>query len=67
MSKIKQTPLDSSDLATILAALRMFQKQYRDCDAEAIRADWPEHFADEAGFPIEPLGSEDIDALCERI
>lgn len=48
--------------ATILAALRLFQKTYRDKDAKVIRKDWPEHFYD-----IAPLGSEDIDALCEEI
>lgn len=32
------------DLATILAALRLFQKTYRDKDAATVRRDWPEHF-----------------------
>lgn len=54
--------LDKSDLATILAALRMFQRTYRDRDAKAIRADWPEHFQ-----RIKPLGTADIDTLCERL
>jgi len=48
--------------ATILAALRMFQQRYEDKDAEAIRRDWPEHFDG-----VEPLSTEDIDALCEEI
>lgn len=51
-----------SDLATILASLRLFQKKYFDCGSDSIRADFPEHFAD-----CSPLGSEDIDALCERL
>lgn len=56
-----------SDLATVLAALRLFQKTYQDCGSESIREDYPEHFTDNDGKPISPLGSEDIDALCERL
>jgi hypothetical protein len=52
----------AENLATILVALRLFQKTYRDKDADSIRADWPEHFAG-----VDPLGSDDIDSLCERI
>lgn len=58
---------EGSDLATILAALRLFQAKYEDSDSEAIRADWPEHFKDSDGKPIAPLGTDDIDALCERL
>lgn len=65
MKKIKRsgvTTLDSSDVATILAALRMFQEAYEDEDAEAMRTDWPNHFEG-----IEPLGTSDINTLCENI
>ena len=82
--KSKRKPkrkLDASDYATILAALRMFQRRYEDCDATAIANDWPDHFEidethrvfDRDGQCIEqpvipePLGSEDIDRLCEEI
>lgn len=64
---------DPSNLATILAALELFQQQYDEQDGKAIAKDWPEHFKDEtvygAGdfelsiFP-EPLGTDDIDILC---
>ena len=73
--------LDDSDLATILAALRLFQTEYEDCDAVQIADAWPMHFnvqgnhgevggqdvSDELRVVPEPLGTEDIDALCERI
>jgi hypothetical protein len=73
--------LDASDVATILAALRMFQEAYEDYDATSIAEDWPNHFevqspggevggqdvSDELIVVPQPLGSEDIDALCERI
>lgn len=65
MKKIKRsgvTTLDSSDVATILAALRMFQEAYEDESSDAIEADWPNHFEG-----IEPLGTEDINTLCENI
>ena len=58
---------DKEELATVLAALRMFQRNYEDRDAFHIRRDWPEHFRTNGGRTIKPLGSEDIDALCERI
>lgn len=73
------TKLDASDLATILAALRMFQRHYEDYPASDIAQDWPDHFElgeqvlDEDGqvveWPVkpEPLGSEDIGDLCERL
>lgn len=61
--------LDSSDYATILAALRMFQEKYKDCSAGTIQADFPEHFEIDANGDVEPmpLGTEDIDSLCESI
>jgi len=67
--------LDASDIATILAALRMFQERYEDDDARTIAEDWPNHFqecdmeADPDGPTVTPmpLGSEDIDRLCEEI
>ena len=59
--------LDASDIATLLAALRLFQRTYENLDADAIYAEWPEHFTDDDGEMIMPLGSEDIDRLCEEI
>jgi hypothetical protein len=64
--------LDESDVATILAALRLFQREYEDCDSVHIADAWPMHFAvsgegDEMEVTPQPLGSLDIDALCERI
>jgi hypothetical protein len=73
--------LDQSDVATILAALRLFQREYEDCDSVHIADAWPMHFnvqspggevggqdvSDELVIVPQPLGSEDIDALCERI
>lgn len=58
---------DQQELATVLAALRMFQRHYEDHDAFEIRRDWPEHFKTNGGRVIKPLGTEDIDSLCERI
>ena len=63
---------DASDLATTLAALRLFQREYEDCDSVAIAEAWPEHFTiegegEERTVTPQPLGTEDIDALCERI
>lgn len=66
---------DPSDLATVLAALRLFQKTYQDCDAATLAADFPDHFTigepqdgdpKAVAHPI-PLGTEDIDVLCERL
>jgi hypothetical protein len=59
---------DASETATILAALRLFQRTYEGCDSGAIARDFPEHF-EEGMQSVEPwpLGSEDIDTLCERI
>lgn len=70
--KAKIEHLDSSDVATILAALRLFQSYYQDHDAHSIADAWPMHFnvqgdGEESVVVPEPLGSEDIDALCERI
>jgi len=66
------TKLDASDIATILAALRAFQRDWMDCDSVSIAEAWPMHFdvqgeGDEREVVPQPLGSEDIDALCERI
>jgi hypothetical protein len=68
-------PLDESDVATILAALRLFQQTYRDMGSEAIADNWPLHFtATVSDYPDPeitvdpmPLGFEDINRLCERI
>jgi hypothetical protein len=67
--------LDSSELATVLAALRLFQREYEDHDATSIAEAWPMHFdaqvnpldSDESEVVPQPLGSLDIDKLCERI
>jgi hypothetical protein len=56
--------LNTEDKATVLAALRLFQRTYEDKDAEIIHADWKEHFNNGS---IMPLSTEDIDALCEKI
>src|SRR5580700_4588994 len=71
-SNAKVEHLDSSDVATILAALRLFQREYEDCDSVHIADAWPMHFAvseegDEMEVTPQPLGSLDIDDLCERI
>lgn len=39
--------LDASDIATILAALRMFQHKYENLGAPVIVNDWYEFFANE--------------------
>jgi hypothetical protein len=54
--------LDKNETATVLAALRLFQKTYEGQAAKYIRKDWPEHFVG-----VQPLGTEDITDLCERI
>ncbi len=53
-------PLDQRELATVLAALRYWQKMeaYRPLELEAIATD-SESFA--------PLNGDEIDRLCERI
>jgi hypothetical protein len=47
----------------------MFQRHYEDVDANGIIGDWPDYFSSDAndGLPDAPLGSEDIDTLCEEI
>jgi hypothetical protein len=59
--------LDASDVATMLAALRMFQQYYEGQSAEAIRDVQSEHFIDHKGNWIMPLGTDDIDVLCESL
>jgi hypothetical protein len=63
-----QANIDASDTATILAALRLFQRTYEGCDSATIARDFPEHFT-EGMQSVQPwpLGTEDIDDLCERI
>lgn len=58
---------NKSDIATILAALRNFQNLYRGKNARDIRNDWPEHFTANNGRAIAPLGTDDIDTLCQDI
>jgi hypothetical protein len=55
--------LDANELATVLGALRLFQREFEDREAFDIRESLPDHFA--AG--LMPLGTNDIDTLCERI
>jgi hypothetical protein len=57
----------SENLATMLAALRLFQRTYENRNAKSIYKDWPDHFLDAKGRRIKPLGSEDIDTLCEEL
>jgi hypothetical protein len=71
-STTPETKLDASDVATILAALRLFQKEYEDFDSVSIADAWPMHFnvqgdGDDIAVEPEPLGSIRIDDLCERI
>jgi hypothetical protein len=46
------------ELATVLAALRLFQKERGGFN----RPEWSDHFAD-----VKPLTNRQIDALCERL
>ena len=55
---------DPSNLATVLAALRLFQRTYEDHEAKDIYDAFPDHFVAADGSTIEPLGTDDIDALC---
>ena len=48
------TTFDDRELATVLAALRHFQKR--------AMVEYPDHF-----FDVDPLDDSEIDALCERI
>jgi hypothetical protein len=63
---------DESELATVLAALRLFQREHESLDSVQIADAWPMHFnvqgdGKDVTIVPEPLGSEAIDALCERI
>ena len=61
MSKRKK--MSNRQLATILAALRMWQTDVTDNeDFPAIPVDFGEFFADDA-----PLNSDEIDELCEQL
>lgn len=53
---------DKENTATILAALRLFQRTYQGKHGKEIRKDWPEHFKG-----VRPLSSEDIETLCQEI
>lgn len=69
---MRKVELDENELATVLAALRLFQREYEGRDAVEIADNWPMHFnvqgdRDELIVTPTPLGTEDIDALCERI
>jgi hypothetical protein len=55
---------DPSNLATVLAALRLFQRTYEDHEAKDIYDAFPDHFAPVNGKQPEPLSTDDIDALC---
>ena len=54
-------PLSNRELATVLAALRLWQADVSDNDA-GIPADFVEFFDDHA-----PLTADEIDALCDRL
>lgn len=47
------------ELATVLAALRFWQRQLADCDGRDIS---PDHFD-----CVEPLSATEVDILCERL
>jgi hypothetical protein len=55
---------DPSNLATVLAALRLFQRTYDGYAAKHIYDAFPDHFTAADGSTIEPLSTDDIDALC---
>jgi len=64
--------LGRDGVSTIVAALRLFQRNYGDCDPEVIGADFPEIFtAEHLSFGVVldpvPLLTDDIDELCERL
>lgn len=68
---IANRELEASNTATILAALRLFQREYEYHDAVSIARAWPDHFTinddpDDGVTPM-PLSSIDIDELCELI
>jgi hypothetical protein len=54
--------LNAQELATILAALRVFQREVGGFDVRDIKRYWWEHFRD-----VQPLTSGQIDSLCERL
>jgi len=58
--------LDANDLATVLAALRLFQETYEGDHGRTIAERW-DHFQLDGGKILAPLGTEDIDRLCETI
>jgi hypothetical protein len=58
---------DPSNLATVLCALRLFQREYEGCEAKDIYEAWPDHFPVVDGKQPEPLGTDDIDTLCEEL
>ena len=64
--------LGSDSVSTIVAALRLFQRNYGDCDPETICADFPEIFTGEQmsfGVILDPvpLRNDGIDELCEEL
>ncbi len=65
--KHKRVSLDLSDIATITAGLRMFQKRYDGYDGEDIAGEWPEQFTTKDDTLIPPLSTDDIDELCKRL
>ena len=67
IDRLRVDPFDESELATVLAALRLFQKHFDNCDGDSIAAEWPDHFTRADGTLLPPLGTDDIDTLCERI
>jgi hypothetical protein len=64
--------LGRDSVSTIVAALRLFQRNYGDCDPETICADFPEIFTGEQmsfGVILDPvpLRNDAIDELCEEL
>ena len=52
------------ELATVLAALRLWQREYGGMSARSIMECQPEHFTEPG---VQPLSDDRIDALCEKL
>ncbi len=64
--------LGEDSVSTVIAALRLFQRTYKYRDVEDISTDFPEiftaeHFRFGAVLQPTPLGTKDIDALCDLL
>jgi hypothetical protein len=75
LAQTYRASLEASELATTLAALRLFQRTYEGKEGREIAEAWPEHFnlvdppEDDPDWVVEPppLGTDDINTLCERL